>query len=115
MFKYRPLSLFVSPFRIYFLVKLNRDKMESLYDGLRLIYNILGAEEVKRMSTPSISKTEIREHVRMHLKYPATKRQLVEACNNMSDIPKADREWFAKSLPEGTYKSPDDVIKALRL
>lgn len=63
----------------------------------------------------TVSKKEVREHIKSHLKYPATKKQLVEACNKMSDVPKADREWFQKNLPEGTYKSADEVIKALKL
>jgi hypothetical protein len=27
--------------------------------------------------------------------------------------PKEDAEWFAKSLPKGTYKKPEDVVMAL--
>ena len=53
------------------------------------------------------------EHLKRHVQYPATRKALVEACNNMSDVPAADRAWFEKSLPEGTYRAPEDVIKAL--
>jgi len=60
-------------------------------------------------------KKEVIEHIKSHTKYPATKKQLVEACNRMSDVPKADREWFQKNLPEGTYKTADEVIKRLKL
>jgi len=31
----------------------------------------------------------------------------------MMDMPKADRDWFAKTLPEGTYSGPQDVLNAL--
>ena len=53
------------------------------------------------------------EHAKSHVEYPATKKQLVEACNNMSDMPKAEREWFAKNLPDKTYKNANEVFKAL--
>jgi len=54
-----------------------------------------------------------REHLEKHVTYPATKEDLVKACENMKDISKADRAWFKKSLPEGTYNTSDDVVKAL--
>jgi len=49
------------------------------------------------------------------VEYPTTKTQLVEACNRMMDVPEDLREWFIKTLPEGTYKTADEVLKALRL
>jgi len=63
----------------------------------------------------SLPKAEVVKHIKEHLKYPATKKQMVEACNKMSDVPKADREWFQKNLPDKTYKNADEVIKALKL
>lgn len=51
-------------------------------------------------------------HLKSHLKYPATKKELVTTCNNLADLPE-DKDWFAKTLPEGTYKAPVDVLKAL--
>lgn len=53
------------------------------------------------------------EHAKNHVKYPATKKQLMEACNNFSDIPAADRDWFNKNLPDGKYKEANEVFKAL--
>lgn len=55
------------------------------------------------------------DHLRQHQAYPATKAELVKECNELSDFSKEDKEWFMKSLPEGTYKSADDVIGALGL
>lgn len=55
------------------------------------------------------------KHLREHIKWPATKQELVDACNKMSDIQEEDREMFRKTLPEGTYKDADEVIKALKL
>jgi len=55
------------------------------------------------------------EHVRSHMAYPATKDELVQACNRMMDVPEEEREWFRRTLPEGTYKSPEEVLSALRV
>lgn len=53
------------------------------------------------------------DHLKTHLKYPATKADLVAACNNLSDFSEEDKKEFMEKLPEGTYNSADDVIKAL--
>lgn len=53
------------------------------------------------------------DHLQGHITYPATKAQLVAACNNMSDVNPQDKTDFAAKLPEGTYNSADDVMKAL--
>lgn len=55
------------------------------------------------------------DHLRNHQTYPATKAGLVKECNELSDFSKEDKEWFMKNLPEGTYKSADDVMGALGL
>ena len=54
-------------------------------------------------------------HLREHQEYPATKAELVAACSNLSDFSEKDKEWFGENLPEGTYHSADEVIKALGL
>lgn len=60
-------------------------------------------------------KASALEHLKMHQKYPATKDDLVEECDNLSDFSKEDKTWFMSHLPEGTYKSADEVVKALGL
>jgi len=68
--------------------------------------------------TPSVRgfmsnlKSEL-EHIKHHIKYPANKTQVVAACNNMSDVPTADKEFVSKSLPESNFKGPEDVVRAL--
>ena len=57
-------------------------------------------------------KSEL-EHIKHHIKYPANKTQVVSACNNMSDVPSADKEFVSKSLPESNFKGPEDVVRAL--
>ena len=52
-------------------------------------------------------------HLKNHVMYPANKSQVVAACNNMSHINSANRDWFSKNLPEGNYKGPNDVLNAL--
>ncbi len=58
---------------------------------------------------------ETMEHLEMHMSYPASKKQIVAACNRMEHVPKEEREWFAKNLPDRTYKSAAEVKKALKM
>ena len=59
--------------------------------------------------------TAMKMHITKHIEYPATKTQIIEACNNMSDISEADKAWFAKTLPDKKYNSSGEVIKALKM
>jgi hypothetical protein len=52
-------------------------------------------------------------HIKNHITYPASKQQVVAACNNMSDVPSEDRTWVSKSLPDQTFRAPEDVVTAL--
>ncbi|NLB75499.1 MAG: hypothetical protein GX799_03395, partial [Crenarchaeota archaeon] len=55
------------------------------------------------------STLEIQEHL-SHVQYPVTGRQLMTACNNMSDVPANEREWVKQNLSEDkTYNSPADI------
>lgn len=70
-------------------------------------------KEVNGMEVHQMSK-EVTTHLREHIdKWPATKQDIVTACNNVSDLPEAERKWFMESLPEGTYKNPDEVEMVL--
>lgn len=60
----------------------------------------------------STLKSEL-EHLKHHIKYPANKATVVAACNNMMDVPSADKEFVTKNLPESNFKGPDDVVRAL--
>ena len=55
----------------------------------------------------------VREHLASHVKFPATKADLLKACNDFSDAAAEDKKWFTDTLPDGTYASADDVLKAL--
>ncbi len=53
------------------------------------------------------------DHLMTHQKYPATKAELVAECNNLSDFSAEDKKEFMDKLPEGTYATAQDVMKAL--
>ena len=55
------------------------------------------------------------DHLNNHQAYPATREELIMECNELEDFSKADKEWFIKHLPEGTYKSAKEVMKAVDL
>ena len=53
------------------------------------------------------------KHLREHQTYPATKADLVAACNKLSDFSAADKKEFMDQLPDQTYQSADEVVAAL--
>lgn len=55
------------------------------------------------------------DHLKTHQKYPAAKADLVAECDNLSDFSEEDKKEFTEKLPEGTYSSAEEVIKALGL
>lgn len=65
------------------------------------------------MANPKFSRAEAVTHLEEHIQYPATKKELMDACMEMSDVPKADKEWLAKTLPDGTYMDAGEVKMAL--
>jgi len=65
------------------------------------------------------SQQKLKEHLRMrdhivkNVKYPATKQSLVTTFRGLRDIKQDDRKWFEETLPNRTYDTPADVMKAL--
>ena len=57
-------------------------------------------------------KSEL-DHLKHHVPYPANRKQVLAACSNMGDWGGEDKKWFEKSLPDGTYRGPDEIVKAL--
>ena len=55
----------------------------------------------------------VTDHLRSHQTYPATKAELVAACNGLSDFSAEDKSEFASKLPDRTYNSADEVMQAL--
>jgi len=63
----------------------------------------------------AVGHAEVRQHIQEHMDYPGTKDDLVKRCEDMSDVPAEEKDWFVQSLPDGTYNSADEVLKALGL
>ena len=53
------------------------------------------------------------DHLKAHQKYPATKADLVKECDNLSDFSEEEKRWFSGTLPAGTNRSANDVIRSL--
>ncbi len=53
------------------------------------------------------------DHLKNHHTYPATKQELAEACQNMSEFSEEDKKWFIDNLPEKTYNNAEEVMMAL--
>lgn len=60
-----------------------------------------------------IRAVEVSEHLG-HVTYPTTKKELVKACNNMTDVPRSHREWFERNLPDRSYTGADHILGILR-
>jgi len=73
--------------------------------------------------TQNLSKEDqakLREHIKLRnrimkgVKYPASKEDIVRASNkSWSDIKADDKKWFQETLPDKTFNSSDEVMKAL--
>jgi hypothetical protein len=57
---------------------------------------------------------KVAAHLREHVKYPATRAEILAACADTPEFTDAEKAWAAAHLPEGTYASADDVLKALK-
>ena len=72
---------------------------------------------VKKMDQGGMmDKTDMKElmsHLQNHIMYPASKRTIVENCNNMEHVPASTRSWVEQKLPEGTYMTADEVVMKL--
>ena len=57
---------------------------------------------------------KVATHLREHVKYPATRQEILDACAQTTEFTEAEKAWAAQHLPEGTYASADDVLKVLK-
>ena len=99
----------------------------ALVSGISLAAPALaehGKHEGKTTQKPAKDKAQkhawkdakaMKEHLSAHVKYPATKADILKACNDTSDLSADDKASFAAALPDGTYKSADEIVKALGL
>src|SRR3954463_3897836 len=52
----------------------------------------------------------VQAHLARHVQYPASRAQVLAACANTSEFTAAEKTWFAERLPEGEYRSADEVV-----
>lgn len=71
--------------------------------------------EVRKMVVDPRERILIVDHVTDHIKYPADKTDLIEACNNLSEFTEEQKRWFERNLPDGIYNSPGSVMKVFGL
>lgn len=60
-------------------------------------------------------RMEISTHIKDHVSYPITKKDFMASCANLGHVPAETREWVAKTLPDRTYGSAEDIYHALNL
>jgi hypothetical protein len=64
------------------------------------------------------AQQKLKEHMKMRdrvkaAKYPASKDDLVTAFKGYKDIKADDKKWFEETLPNKTFASAEEVMKAL--
>lgn len=52
---------------------------------------------------------KFKQHLREHMTFPATKQQILESCENLSqdNFSEEDKKWLIDNLPEGEYSSAE--------
>jgi hypothetical protein len=74
-----------------------------------------GAENDATVMAVQPDLTKLKAHANDHIKYPATRAEILAACAQTPEFSAGEKKWIGENLPEGTYNSSDDVIKALKL
>src|SRR5262245_33101894 len=62
---------------------------------------------------PEVAATKL--HLEQHVKYPASRKQILAACADTPEFTAAQKLWFEQNLPEGNYGSAAAVLTALKL
>jgi hypothetical protein len=67
------------------------------------------------MDESAMTKNEaLKEHVRSHVSYPATKAQLLQACM-VGEFSEEVHQMAEIHLQDKTYRTADDVLKDLHM
>ena len=69
------------------------------------------AAEAAAATKPDLNK--VAAHLRAHVTYPATRTQILAACAQTPEFTAGEKAWFAARLPDGTYKTADQVLASL--
>lgn len=58
---------------------------------------------------------ELFTHLKQHIaRWPASKDDIMSACNRATDVGGEERTVCREMLPDKLYRSPDDVMRTLR-
>jgi hypothetical protein len=60
---------------------------------------------------PDLKKLKM--HFETHQTYPATRAEMVALSTKCPEFSEGEKAWFAAHLPEGTYKSAGEALKAI--
>jgi hypothetical protein len=71
------------------------------------------AEATAVPTKPDAAKAKA--HLQDHVKYPATRAEILKACADTPEFTAGEKKWCEQNLPEGTYKSADEVVAAEKL
>ena len=93
--------------------------IKSLVVALSLSFVPCAAQTVcaAEAASPALVKPDMKQvqtHLKEHQTYPATRPELLAACQGLMEFNDGEKAWFAAHLPEGTYRSAAEVMKALR-
>jgi hypothetical protein len=99
--------------------------MHSIRNQIRAFALVLGLAGITPAFTPAAHAApatdaavkpdmkKVTQHLKEHQTDPATRAELLAACNELADFSAGEKRWYADHLPEGTYKSAAEVLKAL--
>jgi hypothetical protein len=54
-------------------------------------------------------------HFKEHVKYPVGRAEILKACADTPEFTAGEKRWIEANLPDGAYKSADEVIAAVKL
>jgi len=72
-----------------------------------------GAGETAAPTKPDRNKATV--HLKEHVKYPVARTELLKACADTPEFTAGEKKWFEANVPDGVYKSADEVIAAMKL
>jgi hypothetical protein len=76
------------------------------------------ASSPKEASSSAATKPDVaaaKLHLEQHVKYPASRKQILAACADTPEFTAAQKVWFDQNLPDGNYPSAAAVMTALKL
>ncbi len=76
----------------------------------------MGRQEVTSVATMPKRVAQIAVHLSEHVDYPASKREIISACSNLSCFSyEDDREWLEEKLEDRSFRDADEVEDTLQM